>query len=245
MLWFGLKTFPKDLSFEGWATNTAMFRCGFGKWLDHKGSELISGLIHWWVNNWMDYCGGSGGTETVGGSLVGGSRSLAACLGNVCLLPGPFFAFCFMAIRGWAALFVLVVPALVFCFLRGPQWWGHITKDRNLWNHEPKIFYFLWFPQVFWPQRWNANTALEFLLHFSWKHVSPTPNKPSSIFHSVCEILTTLAITGKNEIILWINFDLCTADGSQDNFERVEKISTELHGSKPLSQSKYGLFKSH
>lgn len=121
MVW--IENIPQRLKFwrVGWIENIPQrqvlkggpqiqFRCGFGKRLDHKGSELIGGLIHWWVNNWMDYCGGSGGTETVGGSLVGGSRSLAACLGNVCLLPGPFFAFCFMAIRGWAAVFLWFLP---------------------------------------------------------------------------------------------------------------------------------------
>jgi hypothetical protein len=24
-------------------------------WFDHKGYELINGLIHWWIYDWMDY----------------------------------------------------------------------------------------------------------------------------------------------------------------------------------------------
>jgi hypothetical protein len=44
----------KGSGVEGLVPSVAMFRGGvFEKWLDYEASDLTSGLIHWWIRNFI------------------------------------------------------------------------------------------------------------------------------------------------------------------------------------------------
>jgi hypothetical protein len=42
--------------FQGLAPSAAVLTGGaFGRWLDHESSNLINGLIHWWIRGLVGY----------------------------------------------------------------------------------------------------------------------------------------------------------------------------------------------
>jgi hypothetical protein len=52
LLWFGYKVPPQKGSDV--ENLVSCWLCDMDRWLDHEGSDLINGLIHWWIYNWMD-----------------------------------------------------------------------------------------------------------------------------------------------------------------------------------------------
>jgi hypothetical protein len=83
--------------------------------LDDKGSDLINGFIHRWIQNLNRLLGGGGRSER--GSLVGGSK-LLGCVLKSFSGPSPF----------------LVPWAEQLCSTR----LSPTMTDWNLWNHELK-----------------------------------------------------------------------------------------------------------
>lgn len=62
LLWFGSGMTPKGSGVEGLVPSTTMFRDEtFRKWLDHKGSDLISGMTVW-RHYWEVGCRWKGGS---------------------------------------------------------------------------------------------------------------------------------------------------------------------------------------
>jgi hypothetical protein len=76
--------------------------------LDHEGSDLINGLIHWWINKLMVLfrSGGMWG-------LVGGSSHRAVPLKGVLYLASFCLYFCFLAAVKIATLFCPAILVLM------------------------------------------------------------------------------------------------------------------------------------
>jgi hypothetical protein len=77
LLWINYEMSPPNSCVGGFVPNTTFRGGAFGKWLDHEGSDLIIGLIHWWIHNLVALLGVNGNWK--------GSRSLGACLWRVYL----------------------------------------------------------------------------------------------------------------------------------------------------------------
>jgi hypothetical protein len=59
LLWFESGMSPKGSCVEGLVPNAVVSRgAAFGEQLDYEGSDLINGIIHWWIHNLMTLGGG-------------------------------------------------------------------------------------------------------------------------------------------------------------------------------------------
>jgi hypothetical protein len=57
LLWFGYKvSSKKSCVLKAWSSIQCSEIGALGKWLDNEVADITDGLIHWWINNWMDYC---------------------------------------------------------------------------------------------------------------------------------------------------------------------------------------------
>jgi hypothetical protein len=79
----------------------------FGKWLDPGDSDLINGLISWWICIMLLLSGG--------GSLVGGSRALRVYLWRRYLVRCPFFPGPFASCPAWNELICSTSCSLPWC----------------------------------------------------------------------------------------------------------------------------------
>jgi hypothetical protein len=115
---------------EGLVPSAVLRGGAFGKWLDYKGYDLISELIHCWIHNLMIILGGFGDSEV--------SPSWRRVTGGMhwkgCLLPTPYcFPFlCFLGFH-WVRNFTLPCPSCLDILpCHRPLWWDLTTLEWSL-----------------------------------------------------------------------------------------------------------------
>jgi hypothetical protein len=134
--------------------------CGepFGRWLRHKDSNLIYGLIHWRIRNLMGYGENNGRWD-----LLGRSGSWGTALKCVFCF-GPFLSLylCFSKLPWSEQLCSIynVLPAMTFCCATSSKQWDQVTMDWILWNFEPKLSNWITLQQESFPSQQTQDAFL-------------------------------------------------------------------------------------
>lgn len=109
---------------------------GLGKSLDHEGSNLISGWMHWWIHNVMALLRGSGASEEESHGEFSRILSLSTC---------TLFPSCCEVIKSLYHL----LPAL-FCLTIGPETMHPAEPGLNSLKPWPKINLFTFYKHFSW-----------------------------------------------------------------------------------------------
>jgi hypothetical protein len=130
-------------------------------WLDHKGANLINGLIHWWVHSWTGYWeAGPSWKKRV-------TRNVPS---KVVFFPGHTHHTHFLSLFHKMSLFLCHAFSVLLYYLTKDPETMKLSEHWNLWHCEPKInlssskLFFSYFITVMecWKHYPNESTCTQF-----------------------------------------------------------------------------------